>query len=791
MLSAVFGRLYSGYQYTKSWIPGFHHAQTQVLPTQETVYKVRKLFDIVDKLKLIEEASKECRHDAAGQKVFERGGGGSDLVKEVEYDLREFKLNLDSCPKNEDLSDIAGDTGYNVLQYCIIKNQISGVRVILERGWDLNIGGCSKPLHLASKLGYGQIVEDLLLAGAKADIQSSVCYPDSHTPANCGSLPVPFTGYFQKRPKCLGSSDPMLPVYYALENDHLEVVQVLLRAAATNSATVPYKMQNLFNMACKFGAYRCIHYFLESLGQYSSLNDNKSSPDRRPPSPQHGYVYSILHYFSDQNNIDVNFRDSEGHCPLFYSLPYGEKCMKLLIESSANVHVKTKKSETALHLLFRRNYAPLELAGSLKLLLGNGLEEDTSTVDSSGNTALHYAVSHVNHRVNSVVQSDILCYEGEDLEDVSMDTQWGYQQQVVETLELLLQHNCDLKVQNKTGNTAFQKLIQNLYSYFTAAPNVEQLHWRQGYLVTMKAFDRAMDTLLKYGAMVNQCNPAGLSPLRIILQTLLNIDQDVLPQYTGDFVECLDVLCKHGADTNFFVGHSGGLCVSMLTALGESCICYTAPSYTDEMKRENAMFVNQVLNLLLSYGLNPNYSSRRRRPYLQGGNGNALVEFVQLTRCVTSVYDLRYIYLWVKTLLQRGADPDIEPYPADPTIVHCQSSIFLKHNKTQAVNHYMHQIKDLSALLGDHYILKLLLLFYSSMDHDIVYQSLNMAKSKFDNQKCERFYHILNELSCQPRSLKQNARIAVYKALDRNLVGRVDLLDIPEILKEYLLEIEP
>jgi ankyrin repeat protein len=788
MLSAAFGKLYSGYQYTKSWIPGLNHAQILGLPAEQTVSKVRKLFDIVDKLKTIEEISKEHSHDMAGQKLLERGAGESDM-KESEYDLKEFEILLDSCPLNEDLSDIADDSGYNVLQYCIIRNQISGVHIILQRCWDLNNAGCSKPLHLASKLGYRQIVEDLLHAGAKADIQSSVCYPDSHTPANCGSLPVPFTGYFQKRPKCLGSCDPMLPVYYALENDHLEVLQILLRAAVTTGTALPYKMQDLFNMACKFGAYRCINFFLESLGHYSSLAGAVS--DDTPPSTQHGYMYSILHYFSDQNNIDVNFRDGEGHCPLFYSLPYGEKCMKLLVENSANVHVKTKKSETALHVLFRRNYSPFELAGCLRLLLGNGLEEDASAIDSLGNTALHYAISHVNHRVNSVIQSDILCYEGEDLEDVSMDNQWAYQQQVMETLELLLQHNCDLKIRNKAGNTAFQKLIQSLYNYFSAAPSAEQRHWRQGYLVTMKAYNRAVDTLLKYGAMVNECNPAGLSPLRIMLQTLLNIDQDHLPQYADGFLECLGVLCKHGADTNFVVGHSGGLCVSMLTALGESCICYTAPGYTVEMKKDNAMFVNKVLNLLLSYGLNPNYSSRRRRPYLQGGNGNALVEFVQLTRCVTSVYDLRYIFMWVKTLLQRGADPDIEPYPADPTIIHCQSSIFLRHNKTQAVNHYMHQIKDLSALLGDHYILKLLLLFYSSMDHNIVYQSLNMAKSKFDNQKCERFYHILNRLSSQPRSLKQNARIAVYKALDRKLVGRVEKLDIPFILKEYLLEIEP
>ena len=67
-------------------------------------------------------------------------------------------------------------------------------------------------------------------------------------------------------------------------------------------------------------------------------------------------------------------------------------------------------------------------------------------------------------------------------------------------------------------------------------------------------------------------------------------------------------------------------------------------------------------------------------------------EFVRLSSHATSAMEFEAMSKWIRTLLQWGADPDLEPYPSEPIICHCQSSIFLKKLGTQPLCHLIHEV---------------------------------------------------------------------------------------------------
>ena len=171
-----------------------------------------------------------------------------------------------------------------------------------------------------------------------------------------------------------------------------------------------------------------------------------------------------------------------------------------------------------------------------------------------------------------------------------------------------------------------------------------------------------------------------------------------------------------------------------------------------------------------------------------------MIEFVRLTICASSGDDFDVIHNWLRILLQWGADPDIESYPSDPMICHSQSSIFLKKLTTQAINHYIHEVKEIQAIFENGHAEELLMLFYKSMDHKVLYECLSTAcfMTRFHPQGAtgQNFLSLLNRMMEQPRSLKQMARVTIYKAVDRKLMASIDQLPLPRALKNYLLDIE-
>lgn len=309
-----------------------------------------------------------------------------------------------------------------------------------------------------------------------------------------------------------------------------------------------------------------------------------------------------------------------------------------------------------------------------------------------------------------------------------------------------------------------------------------------------------MDVLLRFGACPNTSTGAGRSPLLILLQSALNSEAGRMCQLANDMCACLELLCRHGARPSLTTATHVAV-VSLIAKLGYKCL-----QQQDEVVKETAAtFVCRILEIVLNHGLDCNQRSALRRREVDGRSGSVLVELIRLTQRIRRPSDLAHIRRWVLTALQWGADPDMEPYPSEPIICHSQSSIFLRTKSTQPVHEYMFEIQDLGvgAIFEGGYAESLLLLFYNAMGHIPLYQCLSSARymAIFDTASTSTvnrqqpspsrlFGDMVTTLVSQPRSLKQMARVAIYEALDRQLVTRVPHLPLPVPLKRYLLQVE-
>ena len=264
-----------------------------------------------------------------------------------------------------------------------------------------------------------------------------------------------------------------------------------------------------------------------------------------------------------------------------------------------------------------------------------------------------------------------------------------------------------------------------------------------------------------------------------------------LAHYAEGFQRCITLLCVNGAKPSYSLSIHIATIIT-LCKFGRKCLsqrdAYLKLTLSDCLK--------SVLVILLQHGLHSNHCSLKCKREVEGDSGNLLVELVKLTQFIRAPSDFDFIHEWVLTSLQWGANPDIEPYPSDSIICHSQSSIYLKTKGTQPVNQYMYQIQDIVPLFEGGHAENLLQLFYNVMDHNALYQCLGNAKfmSRFDptsNRVPSRiFLKMISKLMSQPRSMKQIARVAIYKAIDRKMNLRVKHLPIPHSLQEYLVNVE-
>ncbi|XP_064614775.1 uncharacterized protein LOC135479004 [Liolophura sinensis] len=659
--------------------------------------------------------------------------------------------DISALPPDEDVLAVTDSSGYNALQHAVISGDVTAIKGLLRLGFNPDSAVCSPAIHIAAHLGNQEMVKSIIAFGARLDREVGMCFPHPHVPV-----------YF--RDNYLGLSQHPVhkchdrkrsPIQCAIDGDHVSVVKSISKAMGyrcSPSTTLPAQ---LIQYSCRMGSLECIKHFVNMWPEL------------------------------------IEEQDANGDSPLMLAVPWGQNHVRFLIDKGANMRKVSKLGETVLHRLYRNTKdGYFSIFDTTKFLLTAGLEEDVNMKDFKEETPLHILVGHLAFVLKDVCSS---VTDGSSLEQVQNE----YQKQVVQCMGLLLQYNADIKATNAKKHQPLSKLLHITVAACDRRDPHPCIFLDPGdeYFNNFAILNDALKVLLSHGADPNAQCALGHTSLLLLLQCLLYGCPKSLCSQAENFLHCLETLLSHGAEPNFTT-QSQATCSTLLARIGQRSFSLNQSRNGEDvtLHEQFSKLLNRCLRLLLQHGLNPNHTTTKRSRHLQGGTGNALIEFVRLAEHATLPRDLKAVHDWLKTLLQWGGDPDIEPYPSDPIICHSQSSIFLKKQASQPVNHYIHEVKDLQSIFDHGHALDLLLLFYHTMDHRILFECLRSAKfmSHFHPMGAtgQDFLSALNELTDNPRSLKNSARVVIYKALNRSLAKKIPQLPLPKRVQHYLLDIE-
>lgn len=90
--------------------------------------------------------------------------------------------------------------------------------------------------------------------------------------------------------------------------------------------------------------------------------------------------------------------------------------------------------------------------------------------------------------------------------------------------------------------------------------------------------------------------------------------------------------------------------------------------------------------------------------------------------------------------------------------------------------------------------LKIINLFYATMQHDVLYSCLKSLHNLFTLQvptkTTEFLINYISHLNRKPRTLKELSRVTIYECLDNKLAQNINRLNLPPPMKDYVLNFE-
>lgn len=669
---------------------------------------------------------------------------------EVRLSDNEFLREIKSLNYKEDILAIIDDMhGLNILQHGIIVQNKTIVGQLLDMLDYSPKVECNSPTHLAASLGHGDILK-CLVKKRPFDLykKAGLCYPSLHRPVTHN-----WRMGFILKPKYKCEEKKLLAIEWAIANDHLDCMRYIIDVMKEMGGR-KFNVPSFLHFAACNGAKQCLEFLV------------KSNPDQ------------------------VNHKQADGDGPLLETVAWGRQCAKVLIDNGADVSMVAVNGDTALHRLYRNDIDGIfAIFDTTQYLLTTGIEQLINTINLKGETALHLLVTHVSYIGGNYCRP-------EERSIPRWQLQPDYQEQVIKTIQLLLSYNADPHIFDSLHLQPLNKLLHVTMKTSQPTNTCECIQGcinsKYVYRNDFGSLARAIDILLQNGADVNTQCAIGHTPLILLVQALLNTEVPDLVQQDKQVLNALEVLLKNGAKCNI-ISEDKKTCCSLLAEIAKKNFRNRNSSYNSENRiflQKFAELVNNILVVFLKYGLNPNYTTMKKSPYLSGGSGNGLIEFVRIIVMASNSDDRRMICMWLRTLLQWGADPDIESYPSEPIICHSQSSIFLKAQSTQAICHYINEVKELQVWWLQDQDDEVLRLFYNAMDHKILFNCLTTACFMTRLQPMaaagQMFLKVLNGMAEQPRTLKQMARVAIYKAVGRKIFTSVDALPLPTMLKLYL-----
>ncbi|GAB6032671.1 hypothetical protein CHUAL_011547 [Chamberlinius hualienensis] len=458
-------------------------------------------------------------------------------------------------------------------------------------------------------------------------------------------------------------------------------------------------------------------------------------------------AWNCVKFLVVERSLEINQCYDE-YYPIHQAALHDIKFLDLLLQCGADVKVRTATQQmTVLHVVFLLGKkSASETLQMVKLLIENGLRELINEADSLGNTPLHAL---------------IVRYALEEARFGCDPPPWNKWDMLL-IMCYLIQNGASASI-NRPSNSALACVLRHVRD------------WEFRY--------ELLDKLLFYGGNPNLVGRDGSVPLMVCLVPLINKNPLHYLTHTMKifYLNCVRLLCKNGANPN---------CSSRSTLTPLHVLVFTASEYmtlSGEEKIQAFQFIQQLLVVLLQHGLDPNVRFSQR-------TSHTLLSLMDMVQNARSSLDLDHVYDLTSTLLLYGANPNLNICTSEPLICHSQSSVFLKKPSNQVLYFYVQLIINKEKLLMDQNkrFERIIWLYYFAMDHKELYHCLKILYTQTTLAPMRQaLSSVIRHLYTHPRTLKQIARVTIYKSMGRKFAPYMNKLNLPGPLKEYLLCWDP
>lgn len=238
-----------------------------------------------------------------------------------------------------------------------------------------------------------------------------------------------------------------------------------------------------------------------------------------------------------------------------------------------------------------------------------------------------------------------------------------------------------------------------------------------------------------------------------------------------------------------------------------------------DSQRANFDFIKNILILLLQHGLD---CKKAIQPQ------HILQSIIEMTQNVRRCTDILCIYELTLLILQYGGNCNVilnSKHPSSSSVIGGSSGVGLIDD-IESGNQLRHQLqvnggsdnlrssfrnnngrnyilfyfimlimrKEFILTDPDKNYLKIINLFYATMQHDVLYSCLKSLHNLFilqvPTKTTEYLINYIGNLYRKPRSLKELSRVTIYECLDNKLAQNINRLNLPPPMKEYMLNFE-
>lgn len=165
---------------------------------------------------------------------------------------------------------------------------------------------------------------------------------------------------------------------------------------------------------------------------------------------------------------------------------------------------------------------------------------------------------------------------------------------------------------------------------------------------------------------------------------------------------------------------------------------------------------------------------------------------------VRDTRDIHYVYDLTLTLIQYGANPDLSLNMSE-AIKNCPPQQLQSTWKTKnyILYYYIMLLSRKEHLIMDPNMTfsKIIILFYLVMQHKPLFECLKILYTQqlslVPGKTTEPLTCIIRDLYRRPRTLKQICRVTIHNYIDRKPALKVNKLNLPTQMKDYLLNFQP